>query len=312
LLKDGRKKTPMTQIDSKIYLGLKASLEKEGMVFGLDPTSADHLLGKRIGRKRYQKFCRLMDGVRDGSRPIAEAYRMFPNVLDANSLMSAQSDLMLAVNSAVIEVSGLLKEPYRRVGEIGCFSGGVIRYLARELPDTMLFGFDNLPRLLKCGQAISPANVRLIVWDYEVDSEPKGCSCEILYGSLAIDFDSSRNTNYPVLDNCEPTEEESIRVETENYATKFAKASQNWRKLVSTGAVLVIALRIPNVFTFSGIIQAAVITGWEPLVERWVIVTVADERLSLLVFRSADVGRLDAGALRSLTRRWSECPVWSV
>src|SRR5690349_7903402 len=119
LLADDVESAPMTRIDSRIYQGLKASLEKEGMVFGLDPTSADHLLGKRIGRKRYQKFCRLMEGVRDGSRPIAEAYRMFPNILDANSLMSAQGDLMLAVNSAVIEVGGLLRDPYLRVGEIG-------------------------------------------------------------------------------------------------------------------------------------------------------------------------------------------------
>jgi hypothetical protein len=79
--------------DSGIYLGLKESLESEGMVFGLDPTGADHLLAQRIGRKRYQKFYRVMDRVRDGSKPIAEAYRMFSNILDANSLMSAQGDV---------------------------------------------------------------------------------------------------------------------------------------------------------------------------------------------------------------------------
>jgi hypothetical protein len=297
--------------DSGIYLGLKESLESEGMVFGLDPTGADLLLAQRIGRKRYQKFCRLMDRVRDGSRPIAEAYRMFPNILDANSLMSAQGDLMLAVNSAVIEVAGLLKEPYRRIGEIGCFSGGVIRYLARKLPDTMFFGFDKLAGLLKLAQAISPKNVRLVVWDYEADSVPKDCSCEILYGSLVIDFDNSLNTNFSVLGNCEPTQEESIRKETNNYVVKFGKASQNWRKLVSLGSVLVIALRIPTVYAFSGIVQAAVITGWEPLVERWVKVAIDDEKLSVLAFRSADVGRLEPGELRSLASRWSESPVWS-
>lgn len=296
--------------DSGIYSGLKESLESEGMVFGLDSTGADHFLAQRIGRKRYQKFCRLMDCVRDGSRPIAEAYRMFPNILDANSLMSVQGDLMLAVNSAVIEVAGLLKEPYHRVGEIGCFSGGVIRHLARKLPDTMFFGFDKLPGLLKSAEAISPTNVRLVVWDYEADSVPKECSCEILYGSLAIDFGNSLNTNFSVLGNCEPTEEESIRQETDNYVVKFGKASQNWRKLVSLGRVLVIALRIPRIFALTGIVQAAVITGWEPLVERWVKVAIEDEILSVLVFRSADVGRLDAGALKSLVRRWSECPVW--
>ncbi len=300
----------MNRIDSEIYLGLKASLEKEGMVFGLDPISADHLLGKKIGRKRYQKFCRLMDRVRDGSRPVAEAYRMFPNVLEANFLMSAQGDLVLAVNAAVIEVAGLLKESYRRVGEVGCFSGGVIRHLARKRPDTIFFGFDNLPGLLKRGQAMSPANVRMVVWDYEADSVPKDCSCEIFYGSLAIDFDSSRN--FRVLGNCEPTQEELIRVETDNYAIKFGKASQNWRKLISNGNLLVIALRIPSVFAFIGIVQAAVITGWEPIVERWVRVAVDDEKLSVLVFRAANAGRLEAAAFTSLTERWSECPVWSV
>jgi hypothetical protein len=297
--------------DSGIYLDLKTSLEKEGMVFGLDSTGADHLLARRIGRKRYQKFCRLMDGVRDGSRPIAAAYRMFPNILDANSLMSAQGDLMLAVNSAVIEVAGLLKEPYRCVGEIGCFSGGIIRHLAGKLPKTMFFGFDHLPGLLKTAQAISPANVRLIVWDYEADSVPKNCSCEILYGSIPIDFSNSLNTNLPVLGKCGPTEEESIRSIINSYAITFSKASQNWRKLVSFGCVLVVALRIPSSFAFTGIVQAAVITGWEPVVERFVRVAIDDETLSVLVFRSADVGRLDMDALMSLTRRWSECPVWS-
>ena len=222
--------------------------------------------------------------------------------------MSAQGDLMLAVNSAVIEVAGLLKEPYSRVGEIGCFAGGVIRHLARKLPDTMFFGFDKLAGLLKPTQAISPTNVRLVVWDYEVDPVPKDCSCEILYGSLAIDFDNSLNTNFSVLGNCESTEEESIRQGTNNYVVKFGKASQNWRKLVSLGSVLVIALRIPTVYAFSGIVQAAVITGWEPLVERWVTVAIDDEKLSVLVFRSADVGRLNASELMSLARRWNESP----
>jgi len=69
--------------DSGIYLGLKESLESEGMVFGLDSTGSDHLLAQRIGGKRYQKFCRLMDRVRDSSKPITEAYRMFPTILDA-------------------------------------------------------------------------------------------------------------------------------------------------------------------------------------------------------------------------------------
>jgi hypothetical protein len=301
----------MKSIDTGIYMGLKGSLEKEAMVFGLDPTGADHLLAQRIGRKRYQKFCRLMDRVRDGSSPIGDAYRMFPNVLEANSLMSAQGDLMLAVNSAVIEVAGLLKEPYRRVGEIGCFSGAVIRHLARSLPDTMFIGFDNLPRLLKRAQAISPANVRLVVWDYDTDSVPKDCSCEILFGSIPIDFSNSLNTNCPVLGNGEPTEEESIRLMTNNYAIKFGKASQNWRNLVSSGTVLVIALRIPIAHALSGVVQAAVFTGWEPLAERWVKVAIDDEMLSVLVFRSADVGRLDEGGLRSLTWHWNECPVWS-
>jgi hypothetical protein len=219
---------------------------------------------------------------------------------------------MLAVNSAVIEVSGLLKEAYRRVGEIGCFSGGVIRHLARKLPDTMFLGFDNLPGLLKRGQAMSPANVRLVVWDYEADIVPKDCSCEILYGALALDFDSSLKTHAPVLGNYEPTKEELARLERDNYAVTFARASQNWRKLVSSGNVLVIGLRIPSVYALTGIVQAARIKGWDPVVEMWVKVAINDEKISVLVFRAAEIGRLDMDALRSLSTRWSECPVWSV
>jgi hypothetical protein len=168
-----------------------------------------------------------------------------------------------------------------------------------------------LTGLLKPAQAISPTNVRLVAWDYEADAVPKDCSCEILYGSLPIDFDNPLNTNFSALGNCEPTEEESIRQETNNYVVKFGKASQNWRKLVSLGSVLVIALRIPTVHAFSGIVQAAVITGWEPIVERWVKVAIDGEKLSVLVFRSSDVGRLDSSELRSLASRWSESPVWS-
>ena len=168
---------------------LRAALESEGMSFGLSPNEADALLLRWIGEKRMRRYYRTMDQVHARLRPLHDAYCQFRSIIEMNCLMSAQAEIVLATNSAVIETSGVLELEKGRVGELGCLAGSVLRFLSQKRPNLNFLGFDRVPPILSAARAESPSNCQFVFWDYEKDPPPEVSKCDALLGALCIDFD---------------------------------------------------------------------------------------------------------------------------
>lgn len=271
----------MKRLDPQILADLKASLVGDGMIFGLNPEQADQRLAERIGTKRFEAFCRTMHRVRAGL-PLHEAYRLFTNTAEANVLMSAQSEVMLAVNTAVIEAGRLRSDSHNVVGEVGCFSGSVLRHLAGTLPETQFIGFDRVQKLLRSAQAISPRNARFVFWDYSARAAPKLHSgCDILCGAFPVDL-SDPDLSYAT------DQEDAYRQIADHYGRQFGKAASRWRQIVVPGGLLVCCLRLPTAQAFAGAVHGATQVGWEPILDRCFRVLVGEESFPVLVFRAAE------------------------
>ena len=283
--------------ESAITSELRAALESEGMRFGLSPEEADTLLLRWIGEKRMRRYCRTMDEVRAGLRPLHDTYLQFRSIREMNCLMSAQAEVVLATNSAVNETSGVLELGKGRVGELGCLAGSVLRFLAQKRPSLNFLGLDRLPRILAAARAESPSNCQFVFWDYEKDPPPEVSKCDALIGALCIDFDSVLFYDW--------FEDDDSAVEgMKVWAKVLVPCFSNWRGIVNDGAHCTLALRLSNVYAFSAMYQAAMITGWEPDYSRCRAAVAGDERFRVTRFVAGCAVQPNGEAIREMVSAW--------
>lgn len=288
----------MESLNNELYFAMRDALAKEGLTCGLSPTEADFLLGRLIGEKRYHKFCHVMKAVRKRRRPLLDAYKMFKTVREAQVLMSAQADVVVGVNTAVAQAGALLTGRFARVAEVGCHAGGVLRFFANRMPETSFVGFDRLPELLANAQQICPGNVTLVSWNYQAQSVISHGGFDLIFGAFPIDFDGSETSG----------EIESVS----SYGDQFVQAAEAWRSTIVDGGSLVVALRVPHVSGFVGVIQAASMCGWKPELEKGFRVRVGDESFPVLSFSARTEYKMDQKDIEAAARIWDELPRLSI
>jgi len=291
--------------ESALTSELQAALESEGMTFGLSPDEADALLRRRIGEKRFRRFCRTMDQVRAGRRAIHDVYCQFRSIRVMNCLMSLQAEVVLATNAAVIETSGVLELGSGRVGELGCLAGSVLRFLAQKRPTLNFLGFDRVPRILAAARTESPSNCQFVPWDYAKDPPAEVLKCDALLGALCIDF-------HNLVPKYDWFDDDSAVDGTKAYAEVLAPCFSNWRGIVNDGAHCTLVLRLSPFFPFSAMCHAAMITGWEPDYSSCRAAVAGDERFRVIKFVAGGAVQPSAGAIREMVSAWESTvsPDW--
>lgn len=288
-----------------LFVQLKASLEAalaaEDLLCGLSPEAADDRLAKRLGQKEFQRFCRLMDRVRAGDASLDDVYPMFTTVADAHHLMSAQGNVVIVTNAAVIAAAGLLSNGYKRVAEVGCLAGGVTRFLARQSPDCTFVGFDRIPRLLANARKHCPPNVELVIWDYATHASEQTEPFDVVWGALPVDLSHAFQLDLSVSGD--------VRVATDLAAKRFLAPAQHWRRIAAEKAHLVVALRIPDPYTLVGVLQVAALSGWRWLLDTTFKVNVGPESFPVLTFAADDSHGLQQEDVDAAGRRWARFPV---
>ena len=288
------------RLNGPLVASLRSDLEKEGLRFGLSPDEADDLLARIVGEKRFRKFCRTMEGVRAGTTSVSKAYAQFQTVYEAQCLMSAQADALLGANTAVIELSGVLAGRHLRVAEVGCFSGGVLRFLARQLPGTQFVGLDRLPALLKDAKRNSPGNVDFLAWDYQERELPGDQRFDLILGTFPIDLESAASLALEGETDADAT--------MKGAAQDVGEAAKQWRNIATESGRLVISLRIPDVHCFAGVVQATAIAGWHATYEDSAKVRVDDEEFPVLCFSAGGSRQLLQDDVNQLAKRWERLP----
>jgi hypothetical protein len=211
--------------------------------------------------------------------------------------MSAQAEVVLATNSAVIETSGVLELGKGRVGELGCLAGCVLRFLAQKRPTLNFVGFDRVPRILAAARAESRSNCQFVLWDYEKNPPPEVSKCDALIGALCIDF-GGRVLDYDWFD------DDSAVDGTKAFAEVLAPCFCNWRCIVNDGAHCTLALRLPTGYEFFAMCQAAMITGWEPDYSRYRVAVAGDERFPVIRFVAGRAVQPNGEAIREMVSAW--------
>lgn len=285
----------MAELNGELYAELMDFLKTEGMRFDLPPGYSDFVLRQRVGEERFQAFCRTMDDVRDGIRPIHDGYAQFQSVQDANTLMSAQANALLACNVGTIEVSGVLALEGGRVGELGCYSGSVLRHLAQRKPEICFIGFDRLRDLLDAALTIAPPNCDFQVWDYQASPRLEEPKFDALFGTFCIDFEMHEEA---------PTEAEHFVLEVNRVVAACVEACAHWRGVVKDGGRCTVALRLGSVHAFSGACQAAWLTGWGIDFERSCIVKGGGEQFPVLSMVAGAPQQPTNARLHEIVRGW--------
>jgi hypothetical protein len=285
----------MAELNGELYVGLMAFLEAEGMRFDITPGYSDIVLRQRVGEERFQAFCHTMDDVRDGIRPIHDGYAQFQSVQDANTLMSAQADALLACNVGTIEVSGVLALEGGRVGELGCYSGSVLRHLAQRKPQVRFTGFDRLPELLDASLTIAPPNCDFQVWDYQSSPRVEEFKFDALFGTFCIDFETHVQATI---------EAEHFVLEVNRVVADCAAAFAHWRGVVMDGGCCTVALRLGTVHAFSGACQAAWLTGWEVDFVRSRVVRAGGEQFPILAMSAGAPQQSSTALLHEVIEGW--------
>lgn len=239
-------------IKQDLIKALRTHLRAEGMAFGLNDDQSEELLFQRLGPQKYAKFCKVMDRVRAGRCGMNNAYDVLSSVLEGNALMSAQAEVAIATNAAVISSCEADGTPGLRVAEVGCYAGSALRFLALRNPESTFTGFDGSRGLIDAANRKALRNCRFVQWDYDNSASDVGVRFDRIIGALCI--------NYPATQ-CVDANSTDLSGALETYQRTIGPM-RHWRQIVADDGICTVALRIARPVNVLGALNAIDEAGW--------------------------------------------------
>ena len=255
---------------------------KCGINLTKDPNKLDRQLKKLMGSSRYKNYLDTTEQVHNGIIPIHYTYNCMNTLLEANTLISHQAEVFVDVSEQIYNELKPFLNKGMKVGDLGCYTGVFINWLATKHPECDFLGFDCTIKAIDFAneQNKSATNTKFVIWDYTLPSRYKLKPCDVLISSFGIDFnhqgaDHFYSTDVNDLRNCK------AYIPQTNEAYYFFHC---WREAIKPGGKLVVVLRIGNINHFIPVIDAATDAGWKFNLESSRRFDSESERFPLLVF----------------------------
>ena len=234
------------------------SFLKCGIDSSMDTYAVELHLKSLMGNKRYTEYLKVTEAVHEGEIPIKYTYNCANTLKEANTLITHQGEVFVDVSTHIYTaLKPLLKESII-VGDLGCYTGVFINWLASKHPECNFLGFDSEPKIVGFAKEQNPLpNTKIHQWDYTAPSRYRFPYCDILVSSFGLDF-NTRETRLYSLDADDLRNCPGYKYNT-NEAYYFFHC---WREAIKPGGKLIVVLRIGYFDRLIGILDAAVDAGW--------------------------------------------------
>ncbi|MBI5368030.1 MAG: methyltransferase domain-containing protein [Planctomycetes bacterium] len=268
---------------------LKKLLQGLGYRFGKTPDKVDLDLARVLDRERFEKFVQCLRGAQHGTTPVGSIYECFESAEEANLFASRQADLTLETYLAIDGRIAPDLKPGMRVVDLGCWTGGLVAWLAACHTDCSVVGVDRVAKAVEFARAgRPPANTSFAVWDYAATPAPPVAPFDLLVSCFGIDFAGTARERDPrtplifALDGRGLRESPGYRFRRDEAAPYFV----GWRRAATAGAVLWAVLRIPSFEKCLAVVDAAQAAGWSFEPVEPATLAVAEESFPILRFRA--------------------------
>jgi len=260
---------------------LERHLKEEGFHLNSGPAGIERQLKCLMGSERYEDYLCGSDSRQTGDSGIASIYRTVQTKEEANLLFSHQAKVMLAASAWIgMKVIGGERHKPSRVADMGCASGTLCGWLAKELPGTEVVGFDREDNFVKIAGG-TPGPSTFHRWDYGSTELPPEDGFDVVVTGLGIDFPDHERRSVLGIHSNRDTPRHAF------YRDKLGLVFRNWRSAAKDNARMWAVLRIPDVEMFIGIVDAAAAAGWTIDIGECSWSVTPGERMPALAFTAA-------------------------
>ena len=263
---------------------LQKHFEKAGVRFDLNQNEIVARLRQLMGRKRHSEWHTASTGRQEGwGRPEGE-YELLRSAEEINTLFSLQAHVSLKVCEWLSTRVAASAPGMARIGDLGCGSGVLAAWLAKQYPECSVTGWDAIKTMIEAASAsqIAP-KLTFATWNYAKEPCPEPNSCDVLVSCFGIDFPIDEQSHRQSLD--VPT------LRRNNYYHKMLGVLQpyfhHWRTAIRDQGVLHAVLRIPSPVLFLATVDAAHHEGWTLDAGLYEYLTVGVESFPAMTLKAA-------------------------
>lgn len=269
---------------------------------GVDCTSnQDEVIRKLellLGEPRFGRLLDLLYGDHEQS-DTQELYGLFATASESNLFISLQSKVMLETSTAIYQRLLPHLAAGSRIADLGCFTGGLIGWMAARHPECQFVGFDCNPKAIQFAAELSSAeNLVFGCWDYARELPPDVPPFNLLYSIFGLEFHAVRDQDRRYsLDLAQV-------LDCPMYRGTLAIAHPcflSWRRVAHADCRLFVVLRINCIEQLQAVIDAAEASGWQVSLAESSKVASDDESFALLTFVAGDT---DPADLKSVLDWW--------
>lgn len=289
--------------DTQISQALRTHLIKLGYKFNWKQERIERELRSEMHRGRYEEFCEIAHALRSGATSVKNLYNLFNSAKQVHLAFSHQAEIVMETYTRMgIEAASLIGQG-TRVCDLGCGTGALISWLAKQHPEATFCGFDSQSNFISIAHDLYELdNLQFIEWDYTLPLQGDVRKFDVLYSLIGIE---ELRTHYDI---------SSIDTSGIRESTGYQRIKQrcqcvlsNWHSVASEGAVLFLFLRIPDYFCFVSVIDAAEEAGWTWLPKQSEIVAINDEKFPYLRFQIQDnCKRLSRRSIEEIIGWWTK------
>lgn len=295
---------------SNSKFALRQHLSHLGFVFGAPPEVVVERLNQQIGPERADQYKDLLSS-KDltGEDRENAIYDFFEGLQEANLLRSVNTDVTLDTSYFLYEKAIPLLTRGAQVLELGCWTGGLVSFIAEQHPECRVTGVDRATKIIKiCRTLYRVRNLSFCHWDYRYAKPPSVQAADVLLCSLGTNYNCPHDV-YAAFDST------SVRG-ADGYACEKREAFryfESWRQAAKDRSTLFAVLRTTTFPRFLAFLDAAQEAGWSPAIDECTVVECAGnkEYIPFFVFRTGRADILDEDvALSHFTRLMSRTDKW--
>ena len=212
-----------------------------------------------------------------------EFYSRFEDLEEGNLMRSLEAGAALETSLSLYRECSSHLVPGARVMELGCWTGGLVSFIATRHPGCSVVGVDLAGNVLAaCTSYYKLPNLQFRTWNYKYPGREDIEPADVLLCSMGVVHQWPENTTLP--------DPNFVRRSPE-YALQFEEALnylRSWRRVARDGAALFAVLRLALYPRFLAWTDAAQQAGWTPRLDRLWHVDLPDEQIRVpgLVFEA--------------------------
>ena len=255
-------------------------------------------LRQRMGEARFKEI--FGDGSGGHSAQAHEQfYAKFTDLVEGNLMRSLDPGATLESSFQLYQCSARQLRPGAKVIELGCWTGGLASFIAKQHPQCAVVGVDLGRHIVEaCTEFYNLPNLTFVHWNYRWGKPQELEPADVLLCSLGVVHQLPDNTELP--DPSAVRRSREYRIQFEHAAGYFGI----WRTAAKDDALLYAVLRLRLFPRFLAWVDAAQASGWTPMLDRLWHVEIPSENTPLpgLVFQARPCERL---AEQTVLDRWT-------